>query len=454
MKENKVGLIVTARIKSSRIPNKVLQEIKGQKTIEILLDNLSNKIYPVILAIPENSDDDMLQEIGDTKGVEVYRGQDDSPMHRLLAVAKEYGFEDIVRITADDILIDQMLLRRQIDFHLKGGYDYTYMIRCPEGIAGEVIKTSALEKAVENIGDEPIEFVSYYLKTKEFNIKEYYPPFEYQFSFRLTMDYVEDLMLLKEVYSSLAEPFGTLDIINFLKSHKYLMQINHLPKITVYTCNYNMSDYIVQCIDSVVAQTFEDWEYLIIDDCSTDKSLERIVEYYSSLPLDIQKKIKILRNNENIGLPASCNKMLKMSRGKYIIRVDADDMFDIGALNKMHYEIRLDDNIEGLISGYAKVDESGDPLITIEENHWHPGCCLLSKKAVNELRYKEHLEHYEGLDFFNRFNELYHIKFIPDILWNYRQHDNQKSSIKNVEERREVKKEIGAEIIQGSGTSL
>ena len=191
-----VGIVVTARVKSSRIPNKTLQQINGRSTIEILLDHVINDKYPVILAIPENPDDDQLAKIGEAKGIEVYRGEDDSPLHRLYEVATQNGFEHVVRVTADDILIDKTLMLNQIQFHVRGGQDYTFMRRCPEGIATEVISTETLSKVIREVGKKPIEFTSYYVK-RAADIKEYYPPREYQWSFRLVMDYEEDLMLLR-----------------------------------------------------------------------------------------------------------------------------------------------------------------------------------------------------------------------------------------------------------------
>ena len=198
-----IGIIVTARVKSSRLREKVLQRIKNRTAIEILIDHIvsDDNRYPVILAIPKSKDCDILQKIATDKGVEVYRGQDDSPLHRLYQCAKHNGFEHVVRITADDILIDRDLLWNQINFHIKGNRDYTYMRQCPEGVAGEVMRVSALEKIVKSVGDSPVEFVSYYFKNDKFNVIEYYPPRDYRFFFRLTMDYEEDLTLIRLLYA-------------------------------------------------------------------------------------------------------------------------------------------------------------------------------------------------------------------------------------------------------------
>lgn len=423
--ENQIGIIITARVKSSRLPEKVLQTINGRRTIDILIDHVNIDKYPVILAIPEAKEDDILEQIAIDKGIECFRGYDDSPLHRLYACAEKYGFDYVVRVTADDILIDQTLLRNQIQFHLKIGYDYTFMKKCPEGVAAEIIKTSALERVIDIVNDKPTEFVSYYLK-RNFNFKEYYPPFEYQHTFRLTMDYEEDLMLLRLVFASLPAGFGTLDFINFLKQHRYFLRINSLPEITVYTCNFNTAPYIVDCMKSVYNQEYDNYEFIILDDNSSDDSMDVITEYYSTLNPVQQRKTKILRNDENIGLPASCNKVLEIARGKYIIRVDSDDVLDARALEKMRQELE-DHTNQGVITGYNEIDEDGNITGTVTVNKWHPAGCLLSRWAVNELKYRDNLKYLEGADFFKRFRENYSIKFIPDALWSYRKRPGQKT---------------------------
>lgn len=435
---NKIGIIITARVKSSRIHEKVLQQIGHQKAIEILIDKLNNNKYDVILAIPQNKDDDILEKIGREKGIQVYRGQDDSPLHRLYECALQFDFTHIVRITADDILIDTTLLFNQIEKHINGGHDYTFMRRCPEGIAGEVIKTSALETIITELGNEPVEFVSYYLKTNGFRVFEYFPPREYQFSYRLTMDWPEDLLLLRIIYASLKEPFGTLDIINFIKQHKYFLNINKLPLVTVYSCNYNTADYIIRCIDSVFKQTFDDFEYIILDDYSTDNSMNLIVEYISKLPLESQRKVRILRNNENKGLPNNCNNIISNGRGRYVVRVDSDDMVNETFLSRAIEELRLSE-AQGCITGFIRIDEQDNKLKEILTNEWHPGCAVLSKWAVNELKYQENLEFMEGHEFFSRFRKKYKMAFIPEALWQYRQRTGQKTQNPNHPLNQEVK---------------
>jgi len=434
-----IGFVVCARVQSSRIHEKVLQRIKGQYTIEILLDHICQNRYPVVLAIPESKDCDVLEDIALEKGVECYRGEDESPLHRLYKCAEQFGFDYVVRITADDILIDLSLLYNQIKFAMRGEWDkdkrkyvphdYTYLRRCPEGVAAEVINVDVLKDVIKKVGDKPIEFISYYIKGN-YKTKEYFPPREYQSPYRLTMDYPEDLMLLRILFASLPSGFGTLDFLNFLHQHKYFLQINRLPSITIYTCNYNSSKYIVDTMKSVYSQDFEDFEYIIMDDCSSDDSMKTIAEYFTSLPNYYQEKTKIYRNEKNIGLPSCCNKVLEMARGRFIIRVDSDDILEPEALSKMLETIKIED-VQGVLSAYHVVDEFDNIIEVEKKNKLHPACCLLSTWATNEIKYRDGLKYMEGKPFFDEFNKKYEMKFLDKPLWNYRQHSESKTAQKD-----------------------
>lgn len=422
-----IGIIVTARVKSNRLKNKVLQEINGIPTIEILLNHIINDRYPVILAIPNNEEDDRLETIALRKGIEVYRGEDKSPFHRLLSCAEHYGFDHVVRITADDILIDQTQLMLQIDFHINKGNtrDYTYLRRCPEGMAGEVISVSALQKVAQQVGNKPIEFISYYLRRQEFNCKEYYPPREYQYSYRLTMDYLEDLTLLRIIYSLLRDP-GILDIINLLKKNKYLLRINSLPKVTIFVPVYNTAKYVVKTIESIFAQTHKDFEVIIIDDCSNDDSCSKIAEYLGKINYHNLDKIKFLRNDKNLGQSVTCNKALEMARGKYLMCVDSDDTLNVNALQVM-IEAMDATEAEVILCGYTRIDEDDNEIegSKTTRNEIHLGCALVSSWSINELKFKHKIKYEMGTEFLNRLKQDCKITYVEDALWNYRKRKGQ-----------------------------
>lgn len=93
------------------------------------------------------------------------------------------------------------------------------------------------------------------------------------------------------------------------------------PRISVLMSVYNGQDYLKAAIDSILTQTFEDFEFLIIDDCSTDDSWE-ILSVYA----DQDSRIRLVKNFENIGLTKSLNKGLRLVKGAYVARQDADDI--------------------------------------------------------------------------------------------------------------------------------
>ncbi len=94
------------------------------------------------------------------------------------------------------------------------------------------------------------------------------------------------------------------------------------PMISVVMSTYNRADtFLVPAIDSILNQTYEDFEFIIINDGSTDNTSDILAEYAA-----YDKRIKVITNNPNEGLIASLNKGLKAAKGKYIARMDDDDV--------------------------------------------------------------------------------------------------------------------------------
>ena len=84
---------------------------------------------------------------------------------------------------------------------------------------------------------------------------------------------------------------------------------------------YNIEKYIRRCIDSVLCQSFNDFELIIINDCSTDGTSEILDKYAKA-----DERVKVHTNEVNLRLPSSLNKAISLSKGKYIARMDADDI--------------------------------------------------------------------------------------------------------------------------------
>ena len=99
-----------------------------------------------------------------------------------------------------------------------------------------------------------------------------------------------------------------------------------MPKFSVIVPVYNVEKYVRQCIESVLNQSFKDFEVIVIDDCGNDNSMQIVEEYKND------KRIKIVRHNKNLGLAAARNSGLKNAKGKYIVCLDSDDWMELNCL--------------------------------------------------------------------------------------------------------------------------
>ena len=93
------------------------------------------------------------------------------------------------------------------------------------------------------------------------------------------------------------------------------------PLVSIIMPAYNAGSFLAESLESVMNQTYRNWELIAIDDASTDKTLEILKEYQRR-----DGRIKILQNKQNLGVSASANRTLKKTRGDLIARMDADDI--------------------------------------------------------------------------------------------------------------------------------
>lgn len=97
-------------------------------------------------------------------------------------------------------------------------------------------------------------------------------------------------------------------------------RLTYKPTVSVVLPSYNMGNTLPEAIDSVINQTYKDWELVVINDGSLDNTREVLKAYKNNY------KIRVLHNRKNIGLVRTLNRGIKAARGKYIARLDADDI--------------------------------------------------------------------------------------------------------------------------------
>lgn len=132
------------------------------------------------------------------------------------------------------------------------------------------------------------------------------------------------------------------------------------PKVTVLMPVYNGEKYLREAMDSILNQTFVDFEFLIINDGSHDRSVE-IIESYSD------PRIRLIHNKNNLKLVATLNKGLELSNGEYVARMDCDDISVPERLEKQVEFMDKNQNVGILGTGFQLIDHSNqkinDPII-------------------------------------------------------------------------------------------
>ena len=127
------------------------------------------------------------------------------------------------------------------------------------------------------------------------------------------------------------------------------------PPVSIVMAVFNGEQSVARAIQSIIGQTFTDWEFIIVDDGSTDRTLDAIQKF-----LEVDDRIRLVRNAENLGLAQSLNKGIREAKGSYIARVDADDRCLPNRLETQFEAMESDPSIDILGSGAYLVDLSGE----------------------------------------------------------------------------------------------
>lgn len=121
-------------------------------------------------------------------------------------------------------------------------------------------------------------------------------------------------------------------------------------KISVIIPIYNVGQYIARCVESLMEQTLQEVEFIFVDDCATDNSMDILMRTLAKYP-NRKKYVKILRHKENQGLPAARNTGLKSATGKYIFHCDSDDYMELDMLQKL-FEFAEEQHADYIWSDY------------------------------------------------------------------------------------------------------
>jgi len=229
------------------------------------------------------------------------------------------------------------------------------------------------------------------------------------------------------------------------------------PLVTVLMPVYNGEKYLKKSIESILNQTFKDFEFLVIDDGSTDKSVEIIKSFNDT-------RIRLEHNKVNLGLIKTLNNGLVLSRGKYIARMDCDDISlpkrlsaqvnfmekhpEIGVCGSWVEVIGLE---KKFINKYPQKHEEARAYLLFNTPLAHPA--VIIRKDVLEryhLKYDENYTHAEDYELWSRIIDHTKISNIPKVLLHYRMHPESVSK-KNSSAQTENSNNVRLKLLNGLG---
>ncbi len=236
-----IAILITARLKSTRLPLKALKPIQGRPMIGHMIDRIKLAQRPgkIILCTSTVSQDDPLEEIARQEGIECFRGDPDDVLVRLTGAARAFGVETIINCMADNPFTDPEYIDHLADFHIENNNDYSRTEGLPLGAFSYALSYEAMTRVCELKAEKDTEIWGrYFTDTGHFKwgtlmVKA---PAGHWPELRLTVDTPEDFDLVTRIFDHLYTPgqvFPLRDIVAFCKQHPELTQLNaHVVQAT------------------------------------------------------------------------------------------------------------------------------------------------------------------------------------------------------------------------------
>ena len=229
-----VGYLITARLKSTRLPKKLLREIQGKPILSHMLDRLklAGKVDRIVICTSSDPQDAPLIDIAGENGVGCYCGDPDDVIARLSGAAEENDFDYVLNITGDCPFVDPVYVDKIVDAYERTGADLIRVFDLPHGAFSYGIRPAALKKILEIKQSNDTEvWGRYFTDTDLFHV--YDLPVQNAFHrkphLRMTLDYPEDLAFFEAVFKHLyreGSVFSLDDILQLLEEHPEIIELN------------------------------------------------------------------------------------------------------------------------------------------------------------------------------------------------------------------------------------
>src|SRR3989338_7132209 len=236
-----LAAILACRNHSSRLYAKPLQNLDVENKVSILdylvkQLKMRSEIGAIVLAVSEREENTIYKTKSQEYGIPYILGDDRDTLGRLIKGARHVGADTVFRVTTESPYHYLDNLPEMCAQHVEHDLDFSVTKALPDGAYFQIIKTEALERCW-NEGGEPYrnEYCTKYIfdNREKFKIKEHDAPPEFRRKgdIRLTVDWPEDLIVLREVYKgiglNLSEPFDFRAVIQFLDAHPKINTVNN-----------------------------------------------------------------------------------------------------------------------------------------------------------------------------------------------------------------------------------
>lgn len=237
----KTAFLITARLKSNRLPKKILLEVARKPLIVHMIDRIkhASTIDKIIICTSTNPQDDPLEEIAGQEQVNCFRGSEEDVLVRLLDAAQSHGLKYFANITADCPMMDPVLIDRAVMEYQKADVD---LLKYDDSNADlpfncYVVKVSALEQVCMQKKEQDTEvWVKYFTANADLNILNLDVEDHYRHKIlKTSLDYPEDYDFIKCVFAKLHHSgtcFSMIDIIDLVNNRPDILSINANAKLT------------------------------------------------------------------------------------------------------------------------------------------------------------------------------------------------------------------------------
>ncbi len=236
---NNIGIIIQARMGSTRLPNKILKVFYGGKTLlDTVIGNLQKTgCTKIVVATSVNPNNDELESFLHERNISIYRGAEDDVLSRFIGAAEANGIDGIVRICSDNPFLDWHGVAALIEKAKTSSADYigyrinnTPSIKTHFGFWGEYVTLDALKRVAATTNEKPAhEHVTIHIYTHPEEYKCEWiecPEFlQGRNDIRLTVDNIEDFQNAQEVFKTLYEAnpdFGLAEVVSYIDEHAEL----------------------------------------------------------------------------------------------------------------------------------------------------------------------------------------------------------------------------------------